>query len=234
MFARPCRGSGGLSLLSHCAVSFSIRRRWVWELWWRKWHSDGFFFPRSFLFFPCSVSFKQSSTIIFIYMLLLPEGQAGDDCESINKSVLFRKDQKDRCWLFVCWKQQLCCSGDLLCTEHSTRVLWQPAVHSSVLVAVPACCVCSHLHIWQHYESSMFLLEVLWLGRSVIVMFLDTEQSDGKVTDTSWKALFAKTFSPKAQEIVKQNAYNLVWFGLAKFYILFAIEEKMLFFSCNK
>jgi hypothetical protein len=80
----------------------------------------------------------------------------------------------------------------------------------------------------------MFLLEVLWLGRSVIVMFLDTEQSDGKVTDTSWKALFAKTFSPKAQEIVKQNAYNLVWFGLAKFYILFAIEEKMLFFSCNK
>jgi len=46
----------------------------------------------------------------------------------------------------------------------------------------------------------------------------------GEVTGTSWKVLFAKTFSPEAQEIVKQNVHNLVW---QTFRILFAIKGNL-------
>jgi hypothetical protein len=48
--------------------------------------------------------------------------------------------------------------------------------------------------------------------------FGQREQSEGEVTTSSWKVLFAKTFSLEAQEFVKQN---LVW---QTFYILFAIK----------
>jgi hypothetical protein len=43
------------------------------------------------LLFPLSVSFHQRSTLIFNYMLLLPEGQTDAAWEPSNKTMLFRE-----------------------------------------------------------------------------------------------------------------------------------------------
>jgi hypothetical protein len=66
----------------------------------------------------------------------------------------------------------------------------------------------------------MVLLLQTWLAASGNILvtgiarrpcFGQKEQSEGEVTSTSWKVLFAKTFCAEAQEIVKQNMQ--IWFG---------------------
>ena len=49
-----------------------------------------FFFPEYFGF-PLSLSFHQRPTLIFVYMLLLPDGQMGEAWEPYKKATLFRK-----------------------------------------------------------------------------------------------------------------------------------------------
>jgi len=55
----------------------------TWGLWWEKWHWDRIFFD--YFRFALSISFHQFSTIIFIYMLLLSEGQTGETWKSSKK-----------------------------------------------------------------------------------------------------------------------------------------------------
>jgi hypothetical protein len=67
------------------------------------------------------------------------------------------------------------------------------------------------LQTWQHLESSRVSGNILLTGIAHRPFFGQREQSVGEDTSTSWKVLFAKTFSPAAQETVKQNVHNLVW-----------------------
>ena len=79
------------------------------------------------------------------------------------------------------------------------------------------------LQTWQAASGN-----ILGAGIARQPYFGQTEQSEEEVTSTSWKVLFAKTFSPETQDIVKQNVYSLVG---QTFYILFAIKD---YFFCNK
>ena len=59
--------------MSHCRCLGSILGQSMWHLCWTQCHWDRFF--SKYFGFPLSVSFHQYSILIFIYMLLLSEGQ---------------------------------------------------------------------------------------------------------------------------------------------------------------
>jgi len=73
-------------LRSYCASPGSILGQCMWDLWWTKWHWYKFF--SAYVGFALPIPFQQCSMIIFIYMLLLPEGQKG---EAWEPTVPFRK-----------------------------------------------------------------------------------------------------------------------------------------------
>lgn len=98
-------------LRSYCASPGSIPGQCMWDLRWTKWHWYKFF--SSYIGFALPIPFQQCYTIIFMYMLHLPEGQMGDAWEPI---VPFRKSgntgQKKmhvhlRCWCELCLLQTL-------------------------------------------------------------------------------------------------------------------------------
>jgi len=66
-------------LISYCASPGSIPGQCMWYLWWKKWHWYRFF--SAYVGFVLPILFQQCSMIIFIYMLLLPEGQTGEAWE---------------------------------------------------------------------------------------------------------------------------------------------------------
>ena len=55
----------------------------TWGLWWEKWYWDRIF--SDYFRFALSISFHQFSTIIFVYKLLLSEGQTGGTWKSSIK-----------------------------------------------------------------------------------------------------------------------------------------------------
>ena len=81
--------TGSQFLQSHCTGPGLIPGQSMWELWWTKWHRERFF-PPEYFSFSLSVSFHQCSIFIFIYMLLLPDGQAGEAWEPSKKQCSFR------------------------------------------------------------------------------------------------------------------------------------------------
>jgi hypothetical protein len=73
-------------LRSYCASPCSIPGQCMWNLWWTKWHWYRVF--SAYVGFALPIPFQQCSMIIFIYMLLLPEGQTD---EAWKPTVPFRK-----------------------------------------------------------------------------------------------------------------------------------------------
>ena len=59
----------------------------MWDLWRIKWHRYGFL--SQYFGYPMSVSQYQCSVLIFILILLLSEGQAGEGWEPSDKAQLF-------------------------------------------------------------------------------------------------------------------------------------------------
>jgi hypothetical protein len=81
---------------SHSGSSNSMPGQSMWDLWWTKWHWDRFL--SEYFSFPLSVSFHHCSILIFIYILLLPEGQMGeawepskDRCFFCNRGAFYRR-----------------------------------------------------------------------------------------------------------------------------------------------
>jgi hypothetical protein len=144
-----------------------------------------------------SVSFQQSSIIIFIYMLLLPEGQAGEAWKLRNKAMLFRKDQKIDC---------LCVECKNCVDQNGTLTAYSPQFGNCSVPHGPAVTNVATFRISRGAYGNMLFT---WIAHQPC--FGQREQSEGEVTSASWKDLFAKTFSAETQEIVKQNVYNLVW-----------------------
>ena len=64
----------------------SIPEEFVWNILWSKWYFDRIF--KNTFIFPLSVAFYQCSTLIFVYMLLLPGGQKAEACEPSNTALL--------------------------------------------------------------------------------------------------------------------------------------------------
>jgi hypothetical protein len=67
------------------------------DLWWTKWHRDRVF--SEYIGFPVSISFHKCLILIFIYTLLLPEGQTGEtevppwmECSFGNGGALPRRE----------------------------------------------------------------------------------------------------------------------------------------------
>jgi hypothetical protein len=86
----PCHCSCSQSPVCHRGGLCSIAVQSTYFLWWAicSWGIGTFFVPA--LLFTLSVSFHQCSTLIFFYMLLLPEGQPGEVWEPANNNG-FRK-----------------------------------------------------------------------------------------------------------------------------------------------
>ena len=89
---------------SHRRDPASIRGRCMWDLWRTVWYSDRGI-SQNFCF-PLSVSFHQCSTLIFICMLLLAEGQTRAAWEPPKSNALseFGKPRLEHCC-------HTCCEG---------------------------------------------------------------------------------------------------------------------------
>ena len=68
----------------------SIPFQSMWDLLWTKWHCDRFL--SQYIRFPLSVSSHHCSILIFIYMLLLPDGQTSEAWEPPKNQ--FKKNVK--------------------------------------------------------------------------------------------------------------------------------------------
>jgi len=60
-----------LTVAEAVSGTLQLRSRFDSKSWWKKWHWDRFF--SQYFIILLSVTFHQRCTIVFIYMLLLPE-----------------------------------------------------------------------------------------------------------------------------------------------------------------
>jgi len=73
------------SLVFHCGGPGLILNQSICDLWWTKWHWARISLSTSILL--PAISFHQCSTLISIYMLLLP-GQMGAVLEPLKSNIL--------------------------------------------------------------------------------------------------------------------------------------------------
>ena len=78
-----CHGLGDWSPVFHCVGPGFIPGQSIWDLWWTKGHWDRLF--SEYLGFPLSISLHQCSVLIFVYTLLLPNGQTGKAVSKIGQ-----------------------------------------------------------------------------------------------------------------------------------------------------
>jgi hypothetical protein len=89
----PCHASDGYSPACHGRSPHLTPAQNMWDLRWTKWQSDRFL--TQYFGFPLSVILHQCSTLIFIYILRLIEGQNLETFQTAtifaNKESLCRK-----------------------------------------------------------------------------------------------------------------------------------------------
>jgi hypothetical protein len=57
----------------HWRMMYILHNKYMWDLWWTTWHQDRFL--SEYFGFPLSISLHQCSTLIFIHIWFLAEGQ---------------------------------------------------------------------------------------------------------------------------------------------------------------
>jgi len=84
----PCHGSGGYLLACHRGGARSIPVHSMWDLWWRKWHCDRFFFPSTSVF--RSIIPPMLHTHLHQHAMLSRRTN-GRSLGTFQKAMLFRK-----------------------------------------------------------------------------------------------------------------------------------------------
>jgi hypothetical protein len=94
----------------YCASPGSIPGQCMWDLWWTPWH--WYRFLSAYFDFALPIPSLQCSMVIFIYILLLSEGQTGEAWEPTVLSEIGEQWTEEKyvhltCWYELCLRQKL-------------------------------------------------------------------------------------------------------------------------------